>query len=826
MSTGLVQRVKTAASALVARSTTISLRDLAHYFGRDPFGPGTRPTRSYGSVAAVYSAVRARATALSSMPLKLSSGDDQVIESGPAVDLIEQPNPRMTRRAFWEAVETLALLFGKVHFVMSLDSLGRPVEVVPVAPPQMRANRDRRTGEVISWTYRAAGSMAGTEVTLSPEEVHTIRDPDFERPEDPLAALSPRQAVTLAISQYFKSDIANEASLDNGVQPSGALTMEGEPSQVQRDDLRSQLDHRHSGAGNRKRFLLLFGGMKWQQMGMSHRDAEVVELKKIARVDICSAFNVPPSVCGYFEDSNYAHADAASRDFWINTVCPRAARMAEEWGEAVLSKWQGDRSLRSLEAAKRQADAAERLSRGFKFARATARRRGTTLYAWFDSNGIPAVQRANLELAQQAKEWNSIGVPLNSILRATDAPFEETPWGNTWYHPISLMPVDATPLDTIDDPPGPPDDPDTPDSRDAPDAPDGGGDEAVRSGRQGRRSGASGSSGGGKAGGNAEKLYKATDAQLSRMWAKWRKSWEGLERAADSKLRRHFNELRSQTLRRLFELMPKADSAKDASGAIPPVIRRDLLGEILFDLSVSQNQLIATTGPLLREATRLGGEQTMSEAAEAQGGDPDEADPFNIEADEVVAAMRQREVRLASVDQTLRDQVRESIAEGLEQVETVDQIAERLRSKFNFASSRAKTIARTEVGAAVEEGRSLARRQAGVPLKSWLWSRKEQGRRAHAFEEQRTMADPVPMDGEFTVNGHTCRHPRDTSLPASESVNCGCTTVGRYPNDGLRSVLARYEVRGFLDYDQLRERDQRRQAPAGGNSATEQQEAA
>jgi len=56
----------------------------------------------------------------------------------------------------------------------------------------------------------------------------------------------------------------------------------------------------------------------------------------------------------------------------------------------------------------------------------------------------------------------------------------------------------------------------------------------------------------------------------------------------------------------------------------------------------------------------------------------------------------------------------------------------------------------------------------------------------------------------------TCDHPRDSSLPPEQSINCACTTLARYPNDSTKSIVARYVASGFLDYEGLRKLDVRR----------------
>ncbi|MEM9881410.1 MAG: phage minor head protein [Planctomycetota bacterium] len=198
----------------------------------------------------------------------------------------------------------------------------------------------------------------------------------------------------------------------------------------------------------------------------------------------------------------------------------------------------------------------------------------------------------------------------------------------------------------------------------------------------------------------------------------------------------------------------------------------------------------------------------MEEAAQAEGREEGEADPFNLSDPGVASKLRRRNIKLLDVNRTVRRKLAKSLAEGFAAGESRQQIVERIKHQFNLAHRRAESIARTEIGAAVEEARHEGRLQAGVPLKSWLWSRKETGRPEHAATERATMAEPIPVEERFTIAGTdaACLHPRGTGRP-EQDINCGCSTISRYPEDSLKAVLRRYAERGFLTYERMLERD-------------------
>ncbi|MEM6392519.1 MAG: phage minor head protein, partial [Planctomycetota bacterium] len=243
----------------------------------------------------------------------------------------------------------------------------------------------------------------------------------------------------------------------------------------------------------------------------------------------------------------------------------------------------------------------------------------------------------------------------------------------------------------------------------------------------------------------------------------------------------------------------------------PAAQTRDLIARILFDLVEANQSLIARVTPMIRESFRLGGEQAIAEHADASDQDAAELDPFRLADPEVAAGIRRRELMLTNINRRVRNQIGESIAQGIAQQETTSQIAERVRKQFNLEAGRANTVARTEIGRSVEEARHQGRLQVGTPLKSWLWSRRETGRPWHFDTETQTFESPIPAAADFRVaqTGNTCPHPRATNDP-EDDINCGCTTIARFPGDSVKQVLARYLERGFTDTVRLRSLDERR----------------
>lgn len=125
--------------------------------------------------------------------------------------------------------------------------------------------------------------------------------------------------------------------------------------------------------------------------------------------------------------------------------------------------------------------------------------------------------------------------------------------------------------------------------------------------------------------------------------------------------------------------------------------------------------------------------------------------------------------------------------------EQIDRITQGYSDKL--LRIRAQTIARTERGAATNNGRQEAWRQAadkaGLPYeairKTWQHSPRKMEPRPFHIQAGREKLTVQGLNTPFDIGGFLCLHPHDVMLPASEVVNCGCTckySINRNWRDG------------------------------------------
>ncbi len=191
------------------------------------------------------------------------------------------------------------------------------------------------------------------------------------------------------------------------------------------------------------------------------------------------------------------------------------------------------------------------------------------------------------------------------MIEAADAPVPaDHPWQQTWYKPMGLVDVQAEDADLL------PPDGSEPDNNNEPDTPE----ETD----------------------NADKnvlpphVRALSESQRNALHQAWWASIMPLIGQGKRKVSAHFHELRTTVLNNAKRLWPAEGKG---------VVNRDLLGELLFDLSEADRRLLVRVNPLIRASMLLGGEQSMEDAAIAEGQKPEEASPFNIEDPNVTEAL-------------------------------------------------------------------------------------------------------------------------------------------------------------------------------------------
>jgi HK97 family phage portal protein len=263
----------------------------------------------------------------------LRNGVKRELLQHPLLALLQNPNPYQAGAELWHQLVAQWLISGNAYVQMVAANGGEPRELYALRPDRVRViagNKGLPAG------YRYQVGETATDYPLHPVNgrgavLHLRRF----HPLNDWYGLSPMEAAAYSIDQHNQAASWNQALLQNGARPSGALVVRsGEKdagaerlNEEQYWRLKQQIDEQFSSPANAGRPLLLEGGLEWKEMSLSPRDMDFIEAKHSAARDIALAFGVPPQLLGIPGDNTYSNLAEARLALWEQTILPLVDRL-------------------------------------------------------------------------------------------------------------------------------------------------------------------------------------------------------------------------------------------------------------------------------------------------------------------------------------------------------------------------------------------------------------------------------------------------------------------------------------------------------------------
>lgn len=284
-----------------------------------------------------YQAINKKAKAVAQIPWVLKSPDDKEIVSHPVLDALKSPNPSQSFKEWLEATIGFYCISGNNYWEKTENSRKNPLEFYTLRPDRMTI-KVGEDGMPKAFTYKV-----NTEGVDWKAEENLIRHVKTFNPLDDTYGMSPIEAAAYSIDQHNEANRWLQGLLQNGASPSGMLINEDEMSEPAFNRLKAEIDEKYSGGSNAGRPMLLEGGLKWQQLGMSPQNMSIIESKYTSARDIALALEVPPLLLNIQGDSTYSNYKEARLAFYEETVIPLAQLFVDEFNDWNDESLKGNR---------------------------------------------------------------------------------------------------------------------------------------------------------------------------------------------------------------------------------------------------------------------------------------------------------------------------------------------------------------------------------------------------------------------------------------------------------------------------------------------------
>ena len=269
----------------------------------------------------------------------------------PVLTLLNRPNPLQGGAELFLSIYAYRLISGNAYLQAVGPKDGVPLELHVLRPDRvsviagkggLSAGYRHTVGD--RYTDFAVNPMSGFAKVLHLKNFHPLND---------WYGLSSIEAAAYSIDQHNQAGAWNQALLQNGARPSGALVVNakeqggnGHLSEDQFNRLRDQVDQQFSGPANAGRPFLLEGGLEWREMSLSPRDMDFIDAKNSSARDIALAFGVPPQMLGIPGDNTYANLAEARLSLWEQTILPLVDSVTDALNNWLIPQFGGKMELR------------------------------------------------------------------------------------------------------------------------------------------------------------------------------------------------------------------------------------------------------------------------------------------------------------------------------------------------------------------------------------------------------------------------------------------------------------------------------------------------
>lgn len=284
--------------------------------------------RSAMEATTALACARVIAEGLAQVPCKVfqerPDGGRDVAKGHAIYKLIHRkPNDLQTSFEFFEQMG-LHLVFCGNFFAFKNVVRGQVVELLPFEPGMVTVRKiDNGIGGALEYTVRFAD---GKSVKIPAENMWHVRGPSWNGWAGLEGVSLAREAIGLALA----TEEHGARMFSNGARVGGILTTDGGLKDEQVKQLRESWNDMQGGNENAYKTAILWGGLKWSQVGMQNDQAQLIEQRKFQVEEICRAFRVMPIMVGYSDKAaTYASAEQMFLAHVVHTMGPWYERIEQ-----------------------------------------------------------------------------------------------------------------------------------------------------------------------------------------------------------------------------------------------------------------------------------------------------------------------------------------------------------------------------------------------------------------------------------------------------------------------------------------------------------------
>ena len=260
-------------------------------------------------LSAVWSCIDRRANIVASLPFfayqRDSKGQKTLDRNSRLYQLLhDSPNSRMTPVDFWRVMMLNHDLRGNAYARIDRNAQGEAVGLWPMPADQVEMNV-LLDGSVV-YLYRLADTLA----VLAEENVLHLKNLG-----NGTVGFAKLDFMRVTTDELYKAQQSASKLFGTGGKPTGVLMVDNVLKPAQREAIRTSFSEMSSTTSTGRLFVLE-AAMKYQQLGISPEDQQLLESRKFGVEEICRWFDVPPVLAHHSNVTTWGRGVDAIIDGW------------------------------------------------------------------------------------------------------------------------------------------------------------------------------------------------------------------------------------------------------------------------------------------------------------------------------------------------------------------------------------------------------------------------------------------------------------------------------------------------------------------------------
>lgn len=269
-------------------------------------------------VAAVYRCRNILAETLASLPLQIyrrrDDGGKEIARDHPLYGVLHtRPNSWQTSFEFREMMMGHLVMRGNAYAQIVAGPRGFADQLIPLNPDRVRVER------LDSNRLRYQVSQPnGQQLPLMQDEIMHVRGHTI----DGIRGISMIDYMRDAIGSALAADIFGARFFANDGTPSGVLIHPKTLNETSANRIKKSFLEKAGGVMNSHSLMVLEEDMKYQQIGISNRDAQFLESRKFSVTEIARIFGIPPHMIADLDRATFSNIEQQSVEFVTYTMRP------------------------------------------------------------------------------------------------------------------------------------------------------------------------------------------------------------------------------------------------------------------------------------------------------------------------------------------------------------------------------------------------------------------------------------------------------------------------------------------------------------------------